>query len=147
MLVHSIVGQNQGMITVTIQASFNGQPSPQQDATDTQKIGAFGDPQINIAGSFTDPSNNQFTFQFPQTEQWVGVTTELSSCQARFYIALPATTAPGQQIPVQGPLDCITPNPSEAATAWVAVITSRIQQAMMALRLKMLTPVIPDTIV
>lgn len=147
MLVHTIVGQNNGFITVTIQASFNGQPSQQQDTIDTQKIGAFGDPKVNIAGNFTDPSNNQFTFQFPETENWVGVTTELSSQTARFYIALPATTAPGQQVPVQGPLDCITPNPSEAATAWVAVITGRIQQAMLALRMKMLTPVIPDSIV
>jgi hypothetical protein len=147
MLVHAIVGQNQGMITVTIQCSFNGQPSPQQDAIDSQKIGAFGDPKINIAGSFIDPNNNTFTFQFPETENWQGITTTLSSNTARFYVALPATTAPGQQVPVQGPLDCITPNPSEAATAWVSVITSRITQAMLALRLKMLTPVIPDTIV
>lgn len=147
MLVHAIVGQNNGFITVTIQCSFNGQPSPQQDAIDTQKIGAFGDPKINIGGNFTDPNNNQFTFQFPETENWVGITTELSSVQARFYVALPATTAPGQQVPVQGAMDCITPNPSEAATAWVSVITSRIVQAMLALRLKMLTPVIPDSIV
>ncbi len=147
MLVHSIVGQNNGMITVTIQCSFNGSPSPQQDSVDVQKIGAFGDPDVNIAGNFTDPNNNQFTFQFPLTEFWVGVTTELSSQTARFYVALPSTTAPGQVPPVQGPLDCITPNPSEAETAWVAVITSRIQQTMMALRLKMLTPSIPDTIV
>lgn len=147
MLVHAIVGQNTGMITVVIQCSFNSSPSPQQDATDTQKIGAFGDPEINIAGTFTDPNNNQFTFQFPQTEQWVGITTTLSSQTARFYTALPATTAPGQVPPVQGALDCITPNPSEAATAWVSVITSRIQQAMMALRLKMLTPSIADTVI
>src|SRR5271170_7239842 len=127
MFIHTIIGQNNGIITVVMQASFNGQPSPQQDATDQAKISAFGDPPINIAGSFTDPNNNQFTFQFPQTELWVGVTSELSSQTARFYVALPSTTVPGQVPPIQGPLDCITPNPSEAAAAWVSVITSRIQ--------------------
>jgi hypothetical protein len=147
MLVHTIIGQNNGIITVVMQASFNGQPSQQQDQTDTAKIGAFGDPPINIAGSFTDPNNNQFTFQFPLTEDWVGVTTELSSQTARFYVALPATTVPGQVPPVQGPLDCITPNPSEAAAAWVNVITGRIKQAMQQLRMQQLVPVIPDTIV
>jgi hypothetical protein len=147
MLIHTIIGQNQGIISVTVQCSFNGQPSPQQDAIDKSKISAFGDPPINIAGNFTDPNNNQFTFQFPTTELWVGVTTQLSSQTARFYVALPATTVPGQCPPVQGPLDCITPNPSEAADAWVDVIQSRISQAMLALRLQMLVPVIPDVYV
>ncbi len=147
MLVHTIVTQTAGIIQVVIQCSFNGNPSPQQDATDKAKIGAFGDPDINIAGSFTDPNNNQFTFQFPTTELWVGVTTELSSQTARFYVALPNTTAPGQVPPVQGPMDCITNNPSEAAQAWVTVVTSRISQAMMNLRQQTLPPVIPDTVV
>lgn len=147
MLVHTIVTQANGVISVVMQCSFNGQPSPQQDIADKQKIGAFGDPDVNIAGSFTDPNNNQFTFQFPTTELWVGVTSELSSHTARFYVALPATTVPGQVPPIQGPLDCITPNPSEAASAWVEVVTGRIQQAMQNLRLQQLTPTIADTIV
>jgi hypothetical protein len=146
MLVHTVIGQNSGIISVVIQAIFNSQPSAQQDSIDKAKIGAFGDPKVNIAGNFTDPNNNQFVFQFPTTELYVGITTELSSQTARFYTALPNAPA-GQAPPTQGPLDCITPNPSEAAQAWVSVITSRISQAMAALRLQMLLPVIPDTIV
>lgn len=147
MLVHTVIGQNNGVISVKIQCTFNNQPSQQQDQLDRQKIAAFGDPVVNIAGSFTDPSNNQFTFQFPTTELFLGVTTQLGSQQANFYIALPPPTSPGQQPPTQGPLDCITPNPSEAAEAWVAVVTNRIQQAMQSLRQQQLVPVISDTIV
>lgn len=147
MLVHTVVGQNSGAITITIQATFNGQPSPQTDNVDRSKIAAFGDPKVNIAGTFTDPNNNQFTFSFPQTEQFVGVTTELSSYTAQFMVNLPTITAPGQVPVTQGPLVCLTPNPAEAATAYVSVITSRISQAMMNLRQQMLLPTIPDSTV
>ena len=55
--VHPVVGQNSGVITVTIQTFFNGQPSAGQDSTDKALIAAFGDPLVNIAGTFTDPNN------------------------------------------------------------------------------------------
>lgn len=146
MQVKAIVSQSNGIISVTLQALFVGDPT---DATDKAKIAAFGDPQVNIAGSFADPNNPSFTFQFPTTELWVGVTTQMSSYTARFMEALPAPQNPNQPAPIQGPLDCVTVNPSEAAQAWANVImmpgTGRIAQAMMALRAQMLVPTIPPT--
>jgi len=148
MQVKAIVAQANGVISVTLQCLFVGDPT---DASDKAKIAAFGDPQINIAGSFTDPSNPSFTFAFPLTELWVGVTTQLSSYTARFMEALPGPANPNQPAPVQGPLDCVTINPSEAATAWANIMmapgTGRISQAMMQLRSMMIVPPIPPTTV
>jgi hypothetical protein len=148
MKVHAVVAQSNGVISVTLQALFVGDPT---DASDKAKIAAFGDPVVNIAGTFNDPNNPSFTFQFPLTEQWVGVTTQMSSFTVRFMEALPGTVNPNQPAPIQGPLDCITTNPSEAAQAWSNVMmaagTGRIAQAMMQLRSNMLVPTIPDTTV
>jgi hypothetical protein len=148
MKVHAVVSQSNGVISVTLQALFVGDPT---DASDKQKIAAFGDPVVNIAGNFADPSNPSFTFQFPLTEQYVGVTTQMSSFTARFMEALPSVVNPNQPAPIQGPLDCVTVNPSEAALAWANVLmmpgTGRIAQAMMQLRTNMLVPTIPDTTV
>jgi hypothetical protein len=148
MKIHAVVSQSNGVISVTLQALFVGDPT---DATDKQKIAAFGDPQVNIAGNFADPNNPSFTFQFPLTELWVGVTTQMSSQTARFMEALPSPVNPNQPAPIQGPLDCVTTNPSEAAQAWANVLmmagTGRIAQAMMQLRSNMLVPTIPDTTV
>lgn len=141
-----IVTQANGIISVVIQATFVGDPT---DATDKAKIAAFGDPVVNIAGNFADPNNPSFTFQFPLTELYVGVTTQLSSNTARFMEALPAPYNPNQPAPIQGPLDCITTNPSEAAVAWINILimpgTGRIAQAMMQLRSMILVPVISST--
>jgi len=143
-----IVTQANGIISVVIQATFVGDPT---DATDKAKIAAFGDPVVNIAGNFADPNNPSFTFQFPTTELWVGVTTQLSSYTARFMEALPSPVNPNQPAPIQGPLDCITTNPSEAAQAWTNILimpgTGRIAQAMMQLRSNMLVPTISPTTV
>ena len=148
MKVHAVVGQSNGVISVTLQALFVGDPT---DASDKQKIAAFGDPVVNIAGNFADPSNPSFTFQFPTTELWVGVTTQMSSQTARFMEALPSQQNPNQPAPIQGPLDCVTVNPSEAAQAWANILmaagTGRIAQAMMQLRSQMIVPTIPDTTV
>lgn len=141
-----IVTQANGVISVVIQATFVGD---QTDASDKAKIAAFGDPVVQIAGNFTDPNNPAFTFAFPTTELWLGVTTQLSSYTARFMEALPGPQNPNQPAPVQGPLDCITVNPSEAAQAWTNILimpgTGRIAQAMMQLRSNMLVPTIPST--
>jgi hypothetical protein len=148
MRLNAIVSQANGIISVTIQALFVGDPT---DATDKAKIAAFGDPVVQIAGNFSDPSNPSFTFQFPLTELWVGITTQLSSQTARFMEALPSPQNPNQPAPIQGPLDCVTQNPSEAATAWANILmmpgTGRIAQAMMELRSMMLVPTIPSTTV
>jgi hypothetical protein len=148
MQINAIVSQANGVISVTLNALFVGGPT---DASDKAKIGAFGDPVVNIAGNFADPQNPSFTFQFPLTELWVGVTTQLSSQTARFMEALPSPVNPNQPAPIQGPLDCITTNPSEAAQAWANILmapgTGRIAQAMMQLRSNMLVPTIPSTTV
>ncbi len=148
MQVKAIVSQSNGIISVTLQALFVGGPT---DATDKAKIAAFGDPVVNIAGNFVDPNNPQFTFAFPTTELWVGITTQMSSYTARFMEALPGPQNPNQPAPVQGPLDCVTINPSEAATAWANVLmmpgTGRIAQAMAQLRAQQLVPTIPPTTV
>src|SRR5271157_5403176 len=148
MQIKAIVSQANGIISVTLQALFIGGPT---DQSDKAKIAAFGDPVVNIAGNFVDPNNPSFTFAFPTTELWVGVTTQMSSYTARFMEALPGPQNPNQPAPVQGPLDCVTINPSEAATAWVNILimpgTGRIAQAMMQLRSMMLVPTIPPTTV
>ncbi len=148
MQVKAIVSQSNGIISVTLQALFVGD---QTDSYDKAKIAAFGDPVVQIAGNFADPNNPQFTFQFPTTELWVGVTTQMSSYTARFMEALPGPQNPNQPAPVQGPLDCVTINPSEAATAWANVLmapgTGRIAQAMMLLRANILVMPIPPTTV
>jgi hypothetical protein len=144
MKVHTIVSQANGIISVTLQAMFIGDST---DATDKALMAAFGDPEVNIAGSFTDPNNTSFTFQMPTTEKFVGVTTQLSAQTARFMLALPASSNPNQPSPIQGPLDVITANPSAAAQAWQTVIVGRIRQAMQTLRNQVLVPVIADVII
>ena len=47
MQIKAIVSQSNGIISVTLQALFVGDPT---DATDKAKIAAFGDPVVNIAG-------------------------------------------------------------------------------------------------
>lgn len=148
MQIKAVVAQANGIISVTLVALFVGDPT---DQTDKAKIAAFGDPVVNIAGNFVDPNNPSFTFAFPTTELWVGVTTLMSSQTARFMEALPGPQNPNQPAPTQGPLDCVTQNPSEAATAWAGIFmtpgSGRISQAMMQLRSQMLVPVIPSTTV
>src|SRR5208282_1250950 len=146
MQVKAIVSQSNGIISVTLQALFVGDPT---DATDKAKIAAFGDPVVNIAGNFVDPNNPQFTFAFPTTELWVGITTQMSSYTAQFMEALPGPQNPNQPAPIQGPLDCVTINPSEAAQAWANILmmpgSGRIAQSMAILRAQMLVPVINPT--
>jgi len=137
MQLHPQVTQANGIISVKLIASFVGDPT---DATDTQNIAAFGDPQVNLAGTFADPNNPAFTFLFPATDIFVGITTQMSSKTARFMLALPSPQNPNQPAPIQGELDCITTNPSEAAEAWYEVMTTRIQQSMNILRQKMVVP-------
>lgn len=143
MKIHTVVTQANGNISVVLQPSFIGDMT---DANDKALIAAFGDPEVNIAGSFVDPSNSAFTFQFPTTENYVGITTQLSSQVAQFMLALP-NGAPYAPAPIQGAMSCITPNPSQAAVAWQAVVVTRITQAMAALRANTLVPTIPDVTV
>jgi hypothetical protein len=142
MQLHPQVSQANGIISVKLIATFVGDPT---DASDKANIAAFGDPQVNLAGTFQDPLNPAFTFLFPATDIIVGITTQMSSKTARFMLALPTKSNPNQPAPIQGELDCVTLNPSEAAEAWYSVMTSRIQQSMNILRQKMLVPTLIDT--
>ena len=139
MKVQAAVTQANGVIQVKIQALFVGDMT---DATDKALIGAFGDPEVNIAGSFNDPNNPVFTFMFPSTQNYVGITTQMSSQIAQFMMALPQVQNPNQPAPIQGAMDCITTNPSEAATAWFNVVATNIRQQMINLRSQTLVPII-----
>ena len=144
MKIHAVVTQANGIISERLQALFVGDST---DETDKQQIAAFGDPQINLAGSFVDPQDTTFTFQMPTTEKYVGLTTQMTSNTVRFMKALPSPSNPNQQAPIQGELDVISPDPGRAATVWHDVILSRIGQAMTALRNQTTVPTIPDVTV
>lgn len=132
MKIHPVVQHLNSVVTVTLQASFVGDST---DATDKTRIAAYGDPQVNMAGTFVDPVGGTFTFSFPVSDYIKGVTTELASNAVRFMTQLPATVV-GQAPAVQGALDCVTSDPILAATAWVSVMDTRIAAALATLRAK-----------
>jgi hypothetical protein len=131
MKILAAVQQLNGIVTVTMEAQFIGDST---DATDQQRIAAYGDPQVNLSGMFTDPTNTAFTFSFPATQLFVGITTQMSSFPARFMTALPPGTLPWNPNPVQGQLDCLTTNPVRAATVWAAAMDTAIATALTTLR-------------
>jgi hypothetical protein len=137
MLITPQVTQANGIIKLKLVATFVGDLT---DASDKANIAAFGDPQVNMAGSFQDPLNPAFTFLFPATDVIVGITTQMSTKTTRFMLALPNGQNPNQPAPIQGELDCITTNPSEACEAYYTVMCQRITQSMLILRQKMLVP-------
>jgi len=137
MKITPTVSQANGIIKIKLQATFVGDPT---DASDKALIAAFGDPPVNMAGTFSDPNNPAFTFLFPTTDLFLGITTQMGSSFVRFMMALPGPQNPNQPAPIQGELDCITTNPSEACEAYYAVMLQRITQSMNILRQKMLVP-------
>jgi hypothetical protein len=154
MQIHPQVTEQNGIISVTMQALFTGADT---DATDRALILALGDPQVNLGGSYTDPNNTSFTFTFPAAELFVGITTQMSGVTARFMTVLPAAQVPlpgepqypgwSQRVPLppeRGPLDCITQNPTEAATVWAAAIQTKVQTAMTTLREQSATTSLPN---
>jgi len=72
--VHTNVTQANGVISLTVQVTFVGDMT---DTNDQALIAALGEPEVNIAGMFTDPSDPTFTFHMPTTELYTGVTTQL----------------------------------------------------------------------
>lgn len=54
MLIHPVVQHLNGAVTVTLQASFVGDGT---DATDKQRIGAYGDPLVNLVGTIVDTAH------------------------------------------------------------------------------------------
>jgi hypothetical protein len=89
-----------------------------------------------------------FEFNFPASDLYVGVTTQMQGYTARFMTQLPP--AP-RGIPEEhwehdhrshhgyrthGSLDCVTSSPQQAATFWIATIESRITTLFAILRAK-----------
>jgi hypothetical protein len=155
MKVSSVLSQKNGIISVQMIASFVGDST---DASDQARIAAFGDPLVDLAGLFTDPNNNTFSFTFPVSQLFVGITTQMQNFPARFMVQLPVVPFPGElfnpfaltqswnpfapgierndHLPHlrQGNLDSVNTNPSEAASVWVTQIEARITAAMTTLR-------------
>src|SRR5271157_1684326 len=166
MRVSNTITPSNGVILVTMSATFVGDPT---DPSDKQKIAAFGDPLVNLAGRvLVDPNNPSFTFGFQADTLNVGLTTQMQNYIARFLTGLPPTPAPPPGQPVTpnwfetnrhherreagiatlGPLDCIVANEAaqnEAAVAWINIMVSRIQAAMAILRGQTIVPQVPPT--
>lgn len=132
MKLHPIVQHLNGIVMVTLQAQFVGDAT---DATDKQRISAYGDPKVNMAGTFVDPLDGTFTFQLGAPEVYKGITTELLSNNVKFMTQLPIGI-PGQPTPSLGALDCITSDPTRAAGVYNTVMATRITASMTTLRAK-----------
>lgn len=74
-----------------------------------------------------------FSFQFPASDLYVGVTTQLQGFTARFMTQLPPPPL-GIPATVAGPLDCVTSDPQHAAKYWITTLEGRIASLMTALR-------------
>jgi hypothetical protein len=168
MRVANNVTQSNGVILAVITATFVGDPT---DPSDKQKIAAFGDPLVNLAGKqLVDPNNPSFVFGFQSNELNVGLTTQMQNFTARFLTNLPPVPAPPpgqpvpptwfehnrhrehneQGVPILGPLDCIVADEAaqnEAVTAWIATMVARIQATMAILRSQIVVPTIAPTTV
>lgn len=151
MQINPVVTQAGGIISVRLQALFIGDST---DMSDKALIAAYGDPQISLVGSGTftgpvpDASPATFSFTFPTTEYYVGITTKMSSNYVRFMTSLPSTPVPqgspvasftpwcnpNSPAPIQGPLDCITIYPSAALDIWYSAMLNEITAALTALR-------------
>ena len=90
------------------------------------------------------PSYQQsFLFNFPASDLFAGVTTQLQGFTARFMTQLPPP-ALGIPATIAGPLDCVTSDPNRAASYWITTIEARISALMVALRQRTaLTPPAP----
>jgi hypothetical protein len=147
MKVHPAIVHQNGIVSVTMSATFVGDST---DVTDQQRIQAYGDPQIDLGGLFTNPAlGSTFSFVFPAAELYAGLTTQMSGYTARFMTSLPLNPPQPQTVfsgyspyrptpftPQQGPLDCVTVDPIQAATVWANAIEERATAAMTTLRAK-----------
>ncbi len=156
MNIHPVVSQLNGVISVQMQAQFLGAtaspPDTTQDAIDQSLILGYGDPKVNLGGSFTDISGSPpttFQFRFGTPQKFVGITTEMSRVTARFYTVVPQdwprehhdwsheshiSPVDEHRTGLPQPMDCLTTDPERAATAWALAIQDACQIAMEALR-------------
>lgn len=86
--------------------------------------------------SFTGGTSSyvqSFSFNFPASDLFVGVTTQMQGYTTRFMTQLPS---PPLGIPTQlaGPLDCVTSDTKRAAQFWITTIEARIGDLMTQLR-------------
>ena len=100
------------------------------DEDDRLRISSYGDPLINLGGTFSDGTTpNPFVVTTSTPEIWVGLIAGLQNKPVRFMSQLPN----GQP---QGILDVVTSDPVKAAQVYVPAIQARISSAMTALRAK-----------
>lgn len=76
-----------------------------------------------------------FTFNFPASDLYVGVTTQMQGYTARFMTQLPPP-ALGIPAATAGPLDCVTSDPNHAAKYWITTVEARISALMTTWRQK-----------
>jgi hypothetical protein len=152
MQITPVVTQANGILSIRLQATFVGDPT---DAQDKALIAAYGDPQISLVGNGTFanvpvPGSSPpavFSFVFPCSQYYVGITTQMSSKTVKFMSALPSSPPvnnPNRHAPIQGELDCITPYPSAALEAWWTAMQAEITVALTALRNQSLVPSLPS---
>lgn len=124
MVIHPQVSHLNGIILVTLVAKFTGEST---DETDRQRISSYGDPLINLGGTFVD---GEFTFSTGAPEVWANLTTDMHKHPVRFMTQLPEGETS------LGALDVLTANPVHAAETYVPTIGTRIALAMTQLRAK-----------
>ena len=127
MNIHPSVTHLNGIVTVALAAQFTGALT---DADDRARISSYGDPLVNLGGSFSDGDPTPFTLVTGSTEVWVPLTTRMQDRAIRFMTQLPAGEG------VVGPLDVITSDPVKAAGVYVPAIQARIAGIMASLRAK-----------
>lgn len=126
----------EGIVTVAMDLRFVGNAL---DSDDQARIQAYGDPLVNLAGTFTDPTDPNFFFTTAAGEHWVKLTQEMRGFPGRFMVIVPKPR-PGERATFStGPLDVITSDPVRAAGIWATIIQDRCNTVISALRLK--TPV------
>ena len=74
-----------------------------------------------------------FSFLFPASDLYAGVTTQMAGYTARFMTQLPPAPF-GIPATVAGSLDCVTSDPQHAAQYWITTVESRIGTLMTQLR-------------
>lgn len=128
--------------TAQIVALFGTYGATRANTTDGGVVTATGGSSTTATtgGPFTFSGGQpaftaSFLFNFPASDLYVGVTTQMQGYIARFMTQLPPPPLgiPNSQA---GPLDCVTSDPQHAARYWITTIEGRVSSLMTALRQK-----------
>lgn len=130
MRIHPTISQLNGVVKVTLQSQFVGDAT---DADDQARIQAYGDPLVNLGGTFTDPLDPTFHFRTGSSLINVGITGELHNNPVRFMASLPSATI-GAPNPVQEATVVVTNDPVRAVTLWTDLLAQRILDSFTVLR-------------